>query len=149
MPSANPTRTDFMPIKRSNAEGAQSGTSTEPKPDTANEAQAFRENAEVNAKIDDYIAKKPKEWDYIQSMPRARLERSLVLQAVQKEERREKLRESVMKKLDDNPEMKEAYRTLVKNLPEAEQEKAMVSLALRTSRTVAPPAPKQAQGAKV
>ena len=72
-----------------------------------------------------------------------------LLTAVQKEERREKLRESVMKKLDDNPEMKEAYRTLVKNLPEAEQEKAMVSLALRTSRTVAPPSPKQAQGAKV
>ena len=82
-------------------------------------------------------------------MPRTRLERSLVLQAVQKQERREKLRESVMKKLDANPEMKEAYRTLVKNLPEEQQEKAMVSLAMRTSKTVAPPAPKQAHAAKV
>ena len=118
---------------------------TEPKHDAANEAQIFR----VNAKIDAYIEKNPKEWTYIQSMPRPRLERSLVLQAVQKEERREKLRESVMKKLDANPEMKEAYRTLVKNLPEEQQEKAMVSLAMRTSKTVAPPAPKQAQGAKV
>ena len=54
-----------------------------------------------------------------------------------------------MKKLDANPEMKEAYRTLVKNLPEEQQEKAMVSLAMRTSKTVAPPPPKQAQGAKV
>ena len=138
-----------MPIKRSNAEGAQAGTTTEPKPDAANEAQAFRENAEVNAKIDTYIEINPKEWSYIQSMPRERLERSLVLQAVQKQERREKLRESVMKKLDENPEMKEAYRTLVKNLPEEQQERAMVSLAMRTSRTVAPPAPTQAQGAKV
>ena len=138
-----------MAIKRTNAEAAQSGTSTEPKPDAANEAQSFRENAEVNAKIDAFIEKNPKEWSYIQSMPRTRLERSLVLQAVQKEERREKLRESVMKKLDANPEMKEAYRTLVKNLPEEQQEKAMVSLAMRTSRTVAPPARAQAQGAKV
>ena len=138
-----------MAIKRTNAEGAQSGTSTEPKPDAANEAQSFRENAEVNAKIDAFIEKNPKEWSYIQSMPRTRLERSLVLQAVQKEERREKLRESVMKKLDANPEMKEAYRILVKNLPEEQQEKAMVSLAMRTSRTVAPPAPAQTQGAKV
>ena len=138
-----------MAIKRPNAEGAQSGTSTEPKPDAANEAQSFRENAEVNAKIDAFIEKNPKEWSYIQSMPRTRLERSLVLQAVQKEERREKLRESVMKKLDANPEMKEAYRILVKNLPEEQQEKAMVSLAMRTSRTVAPPAPAQSQGAKV
>ena len=138
-----------MAIKRTNAEGAQSGTSTEPKTDAANEAQSFRENAEVNAKIDAFIEKNPKEWSYIQSMPRTRLERSLVLQAVQKEERREKLRESVMKKLDANPEMKEAYRTLVKNLPEEQQEKAMISLAMRTSKTVAPPAPTQAQGAKV
>ena len=138
-----------MPIKRTNAEGAPAGTATEPKPDAANEAQSFRENAEVNAKIDAYIEKNPKEWSYIQSMPRARLERSLVLQAVQKEERREKLRESVMKKLDANPEMKEAYRILVKNLPEEQQEKAMVSLAMRTSKTVAPPAPTQAQGARV
>lgn len=138
-----------MPLKRSNAEGAQAGTTTEPKPDGANEAQSFRENAEVNAKIDGYIEKNPKEWSYIQSMPRNRLERSLVLQAVQKEERREKLRESVLKKLDENPEMKEAYRTLVKNLPEEQQEKAMVSIAMRTSKTVAPPAPKQAQGARV
>ena len=138
-----------MAIKRTNAEGAQGGTSTEPKPDAANEAQSFRENAEVNAKIDAFIEKNPKEWSYIQSMPRTRLERSLVLQAVQKEERREKLRESVMKKLDANPEMKEAYRILVKNLPEEQQEKAMVSLAMRTSRTVAPPAPAQSQGAKV
>jgi hypothetical protein len=138
-----------MPIKRHNNEGAQTGTSTEPKHDAASDAPNFRENADVNAKIDAYIAKNPKEWDYIQSMPRARLERSLVLQAVQKQERREKLRESVMKKLDANPEMKEAYRTLVKNLPEEQQEKAMVSLALRTSKTVAPPAQKDAQGAKV
>ena len=138
-----------MPLKRNNAEGAQTSTTIEPKPDAANEAQSFRENADVNAKIDSYIEKNPKEWSYIQSMPRARLERSLVLQAVQKEERREKLRESVMKKLDANPEMKEAYRTLVKNLPEEQQEKAMVSLAMRTSKTVAPPTPKQAQGAKV
>ena len=77
----------------------------------------------MNAKIDSYIEKNPKEWSYIQSMPRARLERSLALQAVQKEERREKLRESVMKKLDANPEMKEAYRILIKNLPEEQQEK--------------------------
>lgn len=138
-----------MPLKRNNAEGAPTGTTTEPKPDAANEAQSFRENADVNAKIDSYIEKNPKEWTYIQSMPRARLERSLVLQAVQKEERREKLRESVMKKLDANPEMKEAYRTLVKNLPEDQQEKAMVSLAMRTSKTVAPPATTQTQGAKV
>jgi hypothetical protein len=82
-------------------------------------------------------------------MPRERLERSLVLQAVQKLDRREKMRTSILKKLDENPEMKEAYRTLVKNLPTEKQEAAMVSLAMRTNRTIAPPAQKEAQGARV
>jgi hypothetical protein len=50
-----------MAIKRTNTDGAQSGTSTEPKHDAASEAQSFRENADVNAKIDAYIEKNPKQ----------------------------------------------------------------------------------------
>ncbi len=61
----------------------------------------------ANVKIAAYIEKNPKEWSHIQSMPQTRLERSLILQAVQKQERREKLRESVMKELDAIREMKE------------------------------------------
>ena len=59
------------------------------------------------------------------------------------------MRANIMKKLDENPEMKEAYRTLVKNLPAEKQEQAMVSLAMRTNRTVAAPAQKDAQAARV
>ncbi|MDQ3622385.1 MAG: hypothetical protein M3463_07855 [Verrucomicrobiota bacterium] len=103
----------------------------------------------MNAKINSYIEKNPKEWAYIQSMPRERLERSMILQAVQKQDRTEKMRANVLKKLDENPEMKEAFRTLVKNLPAEQQEKAMVSLAMRTNRTAAAPAQKEGQGARV
>ena len=42
---------------------------------------------------------------------------------------------SVLKKLDENPELKKAYQTLVKNLPEDQQEKMMANLAMRTQRT--------------
>jgi hypothetical protein len=139
-----------MAIRRSSTNTNSNGGPAESSaPANGTETPKFRENSEVNAKIDAYIEKNPKDWSYIQAMPRDRLERSLVLQAVQKEDRREKMRANIMKKLDENPEMKEAYRTLVKNLPAEKQEAAMVSLAMRTNRTVAPPAQKEAQGARV
>jgi hypothetical protein len=68
-------------------------------------------------RIDSYIQANPKEWSYIQGLPRERLERMLVLQNVNKIERRARIRASVVKQLEANPELKEAYRKLVKNLP--------------------------------
>jgi hypothetical protein len=144
-----------MALKRTNGNGsngsADGGTATAEAPaqGVANEMPKFRENAEVNAKINAYIEKNPKEFAYIQSMPRERLERSLVLQSVQKQERVEKMRAGIRKKLDDNPEMKAAYQQLVKNLPAEKQEAAMLRLASQTMRTVAPAAQQQAQGARV
>ncbi len=110
-----------------------------------------RDNAEINAKIDAYIQTNPKEWTYIQGLPRERLERMLVLQNVNKIERRDRVRASVMKQLEANPELKEAYRKLVKNLPAEQQERAMMSIAARTLRTVAPrqQQQQQSQGARV
>ena len=102
------------------------------------ESPKYRDNVEINAKIDAYIQANPKEWAYIQGLPRERLERTLVLQHVNKIERRERIRASVLKQLDQNPELKEAYRKLVKNLPADQQEKAMTSIAARTLRTVMP-----------
>jgi hypothetical protein len=135
-----------MSIKRSNGNG---NGSTESAASQENQPAAFRENAQVNAKIDAYIEKNPKEWAYIQAMPRDRLERSLVLQAVKKVERQQKMQAGILKKLDENPELKEAYRNLVKNLPAEQQEKALALIAARTMRTVAPPQQRQSQGVGV
>jgi hypothetical protein len=66
------------------------------------------------------------------------MERMLLLQNGNKLERRDRVRTSVVKQLDANPELKEAYRKLVKNLPAEQQEKAMASIAARTLRTIAP-----------
>lgn len=98
----------------------------------------FKENPQINAKIDDYIKNNPKRWEYIQSMPPERMARALVLGEVQKQERQEKMSAGIMRKLDANPEMKQAYENLVKNMPEDQREKAMVSIAARTLRTVTP-----------
>ena len=133
-----------MSLKRTekNTNGNGAAAATEP---VAN--SKYRDNAEINAKIDAYIQANPKEWDYIQGLPRERLERMLVLQHVNRIDRRQRIRASVLKQLDANPELKEAYRKLVKNLPAEQQERAMTTIAARTLRTVIPR--KQSAGAKV
>lgn len=112
-----------------------------PQPQPANGGDSpaqFRNNAEIDAKIDAYIKNNPKEWAYIQSMPPERMARTIVLQAVNKQERQERMRSSVLRKLDENPELKQAYQTLVKNLPADQQEKMMASLVMRTNRSLTP-----------
>jgi hypothetical protein len=126
--------------KNTNGNGASATESVADSP-------KYRDNVEINAKIDAYIQANPKEWNYIQGLPRERLERMLILQNVNKIERRERIRASVTKQLNANPELKEAYRKLVKNLPAEQQEKAMATIAARTLRTIMPR--KQTTGARV
>ena len=118
---------------------------------TQGDEPQFRDNPQVNAKINAYIEANPKHWQYIQSMPPERMARALVLTEVNKEERQQRMREGIMKKLDQNPEMKAAYETLVKNLPEDQREKMVATIAARTLRAVTPREPRQQQqgGVKV
>jgi|GEM_PF-1522242 len=94
----------------------------------------YRENAAVNAKIDDYIKANPKHWDYIQSMPPERMARALVLNEVQKTERRQRMKEGILAKLNENPEMKEHIEGVVKHLPENQREQAKVNIASQALR---------------
>ena len=114
-----------------------------PKPESGDAAQdgqqpQFKENPQVNAKIDEYIKNNPKQWDFIQSMPPERMARALVLTEIQKEDRTQKMEKSIMRKLDENPEMKQSIQNMVKNMPEEQREKAMISIARQTMRVTAP-----------
>ena len=111
----------------------------------------FRENPQVNAKIDEYIKANPKHWEYIQTMTPERMARALVLNEVQKLNRQEKMQAGVMRKLDQNPEMKKALETAVNDLPEDQREKVMASMALKAMRAMAPrqTAPAQKAGVSV
>ena len=139
-----PLLTNIMSLKRSDKNTNGNGATAE----GAGEIPKYRDNVEINAKIDAYIQANPKEWAYIQGLPRERLERMLVLQNVNKIERRARIRASVTKQLEANPELKEAYRKLVQNLPAEHQERAMMSIAARTLRTITP-RQQQSQGARV
>jgi hypothetical protein len=140
-----PLLTNIMSLKRSDKNTNGNGATDA---GTADQIPKYRDNVEINAKIDAYIQANPKEWAYIQGLPRERLERMLVLQNVNKIERRARIRASVTKQLEANPELKEAYRKLVKNLPAEQQERAMMSIAARTLRTITP-RQQQSQGARV
>ena len=109
----------------------------------------YRDNPKVNARIDEYIKTNTKHWEYIQSMPRERLERALVLSEVNKLDRQQKMKEGILRKLEQNPELKQAYETLVKHLPEDQREKVMVSIASRTMRSITPRQAQSAPGQKV
>jgi hypothetical protein len=64
--------------------------------------------------------------------------RALVLNEVQKQERTQKMREGIVRKLEQDPELKQAYQNLVKNLPEDQREQAMINIAARTMRDLMP-----------
>src|SRR5581483_9956137 len=87
------------------------------------------------AKIDDWIKNNPKHWAYIQALPPERMARALALHEVQKIERTQKLDAGILRKLNENPEAKQAYEVLVKHLPEDQREKAMLSIARQAMRT--------------
>jgi hypothetical protein len=87
----------------------------------------------VEAKIDAYIKENPKYWAYLQGMPRDRLERTVVLNEVRQLERQQRMREGMMKRINANPELKQAYETLVKNVPEEQREEVMSQMRARRS----------------
>jgi len=67
-----------------------------------------------------------------------RMARALVLTEIQKEDRTQKMEKSILRKLDENPEMKQSIQNMVKNMPEEQREKAMISIARQTMRATAP-----------
>ncbi len=97
----------------------------------------FRNNPEVDAKIDSYIQENPKYWAYVQGMPRDRLERTVVLNEVRELDRQQRLREGVLKQINRNPDLKRAYDLLVKDLPEEQREGAIAQIARQAKRAVA------------
>jgi len=100
------------------------------------ETREYRTNPEVDSKIDAYIKENPKYWAYIQTLPRERLERSLVLTEVQKLDRQQRIRDGVMKEIDRNPELKQAYETLLKGVPENLRDTVMAQVASQARRVI-------------
>src|ERR1700691_3211917 len=113
--------------------GAASATAASP---TSADPSTYRINPEVEAKIDAHIKENPKHWVYLQSMPRDRLERTVVLNEVRQLERQQRMREGMMERINANPKLKQAYEVLVKDVPEEQREEVMSQIARQTQRAV-------------
>jgi hypothetical protein len=98
----------------------------------------FKNNPKVDEKIDTWIKDNPERWKFFKSLPPERMARMLVLNEVNTYERRQKMNNGILAKLEQNPEAKAAYETLVKSLPEDQRERAMISLARQTLRVTTP-----------
>lgn len=101
------------------------------------EPASYRINPEVEAKIDAFIQDSPKYWNYLQTMPRERLERTVVLSEIRTIERQERIRDSVMQRINADPRLKQAYETLVKDVPEEQREEVMTQMQRQKQRVVA------------
>ena len=89
----------------------------------------YRENPRTNEKIDAWIKANPDQFKFFDELPHERAVRKLVLNEVQKYERMQKMNSGIMQKLDNDPEAKQAYETLLKRVPEADRERATASIA--------------------
>jgi hypothetical protein len=119
----------IMSIKTKTPPNGASSTSVEP--------TVYRTNPEVEAKIDAYIKENPKYWTYLQQMPRERLERTVVLNEVRQIDRQQRMREGMMKRINADPKLKQAYETLVKDVPEDQREEVMAQMQRQKQRVVA------------
>jgi hypothetical protein len=95
----------------------------------SNEPLEFKENDRINAQIDGYIKENPRHWDLIKSMPRERLERTVVWQQLRFNNRKQKMDNGLLRKVEENPDLKRDYENLLKHIPEEQRERAKLSIA--------------------
>ena len=76
-----------------------------------------------------YIKANPKQWAFLKSLPRERLERAVVWEKIRNNEQRHKLDNGLLRKIEQNPALKKDYEALLKHIPEDQQERAKVAIA--------------------
>jgi hypothetical protein len=101
---------------------------------TQENSQAFNTSPEIDQKIDEFIRKYPKQFDYYDSLPKEYLVRAAILKEIRAQRRSERTRSAILLKVNSDPEMKKSIETLVQKLPEEIKRTAMASVASRTSR---------------
>jgi hypothetical protein len=93
-----------------------------------NENRYRRTNPEADSKINDWIKTNSKNWEYIQAMPRDRLERTVVLNEVRQLERRQYVDTGVLQNIKNDLGLKAAYDVLLKDVPEDKRDEVILSM---------------------
>jgi hypothetical protein len=121
--------------------------STKSKPTT--EQPTFRNNAEVDAKIDAHIKENPEHWNWIKALPRERLERMLILNEVRHLDRQQNFKKNIIDQVEADPARKQAYEILMKDVPEEQRADLIAQLEKRKWRANQSKTQSQRQSAAV
>jgi hypothetical protein len=116
---------------------------------TAGDAVQYRVNPKTDEKIDAWIKANPDGFKFFDELPHERAVRKLVLNEVEKYERLQKMNAGIMQKLENDPEAKQAYETLLSRVPEADRERATASVARHVFRLGSRKEQNQSTGAGV
>ena len=89
----------------------------------------IRTNPEIDAKIDEFIKENPKLLEYYQELPKEQLIRKLVLGKMQRAGYANQRNEEIIAWVGEHPEIKAKIEARVKNVPEANRQRAFLTAA--------------------
>jgi hypothetical protein len=101
----------------------------------SNEPPTYRINPETEAKIDDWIKNNEKGWNYIKTMPRDRLERTVVLNDVRRLEARTRIDGEIMTTINNDPTRKQAYEMLTQDMSQEQRDEFILKMEREKRRT--------------
>lgn len=89
----------------------------------------IRTNPEIDAKIDEFIKENPKLLEYYQALPKEQLIRKLILGKMQRAGYANQRNQEIIAWVEENPEIKAKIEARVKNVPEANRQRAFITAA--------------------
>lgn len=93
------------------------------------EESTLRRNPEVDAKLDQFIADNPRLLESYQRLSKDELIRKLMLRKMNQREVRQGRNAEILAWVDENPDIKARIEAQVKNVPEANRQRAFVNAA--------------------
>jgi hypothetical protein len=91
--------------------------------------QTLRKNPEIDAKLDRFIAENPKLLEYYQNLSKEDLIRKQMLGKMQRSEYANGRNQEIKAWVEENPEIRTRIEERVRNVPEANRERAFINAA--------------------
>lgn len=104
------------------------------------EEPTLRRNPEIDAKLDQFIGQNPKLVEYYNALSKDELIRKLMLGKMQRADYANGRNEEIRNWVAENPEVKSRIEERIRNVPEANRERAFINAAKREAmnQTVRP-----------
>jgi hypothetical protein len=94
----------------------------------------LRRNPEIDAKLDRFIAENPKLIEYYNGLSKDELVRKLMLGKMDRAEYRQGRNSEIKAWVEEHPEIKTRIEERIRNVPEANRERAFINAAKREAQ---------------